>query len=329
MGSGWLDHASRQRPAPQRLRPPARKRPGRFSSSGAHRDDRWTRQAARRRADRVFAPRHRVCTRCISRKGEDRARTPRLPGSAQAGRLPGEVVALGEVLAPGGRRRRTAGWPVPGPRPAPAGGRRPRCSGAARGRPRRARPDPPAPVRLTDRDRPVERERRASRSARAARRTSRRSAPSRSPRRSWRRRAAPRSRPGPGTGRAGRGPGRPGGGRRPRRSGRCASGSGPAPPAGSVARRASVRASRRAWCSSIRASRPATSGSSLASPATQLPGQPDRLGDQVDIAGVALVEHQVERGQHGARSPGWSKRTSATVRLARLIRWAIVASGTR
>jgi len=31
----------------------------------------------------------------------------------------------------------------------------------------------------------------------------------------------------------------------------------------------------------------------------QLPGEPDRLRRQVDVAGVALVEHQVEHPQHG------------------------------
>ena len=31
----------------------------------------------------------------------------------------------------------------------------------------------------------------------------------------------------------------------------------------------------------------------------QLPGEPDRLGGQVDVAGVALVEDQVQHSQHG------------------------------
>jgi hypothetical protein len=61
----------------------------------------------------------------------------------------------------------------------------------------------------------------------------------------------------------------------------------------------------------------------------QPPGQADRLGGQVDVAGVALVEHEVEHPQHRDQRAGLVERDPLTVRLARLIRWAIVASGTR
>ena len=62
----------------------------------------------------------------------------------------------------------------------------------------------------------------------------------------------------------------------------------------------------------------------------QLPGEPDRLGRQVDVAGVALVEDQVEHPQHRRQVAGLGRTARrATVRLARLIRCAIVASGTR
>ena len=56
---------------------------------------------------------------------------------------------------------------------------------------------------------------------------------------------------------------RPAGSPRPRRSARCPSGTGPAPPAGRARRRRVVRAARRAWCSSISASRPDASSSSV------------------------------------------------------------------
>jgi hypothetical protein len=36
----------------------------------------------------------------------------------------------------------------------------------------------------------------------------------------------------------------------------------------------------------------------------QLPGEPDRLGRQVDVAGVALVEDQVEHPQHRRQVAG-------------------------
>ena len=36
----------------------------------------------------------------------------------------------------------------------------------------------------------------------------------------------------------------------------------------------------------------------------ELPGEPDRLGGEVDVAGVALVEDQVEHAQHGGDVAG-------------------------
>jgi hypothetical protein len=60
-------------------------------------------------------------------------------------------------------------------------------------------------------------------------------------------------------------------------------------------------------------------------PAKQLNG----LGGEVDVAGVTLVEDQVEDSQHGCDIPGLVERTPETARLARPIRSAIVASGTR
>ena len=36
----------------------------------------------------------------------------------------------------------------------------------------------------------------------------------------------------------------------------------------------------------------------------QLPGQPDRLRGEVDVAAVALVEHQIQHLQHGAQVSG-------------------------
>src|SRR3712207_8266732 len=42
----------------------------------------------------------------------------------------------------------------------------------------------------------------------------------------------------------------------------------------------------------------------------ELPGQPDRLGDQVDVPRVALVEDQVEHPQHRADVAGLVDRKS-------------------
>ena len=61
----------------------------------------------------------------------------------------------------------------------------------------------------------------------------------------------------------------------------------------------------------------------------QLPGEPDRLGRQVDVTGIALVEHEIQHPQHRGEIAGLVEPHAATVRLARLIRCAIVASGTR
>ena len=64
----------------------------------------------------------------------------------------------------------------------------------------------------------------------------------------------------------------------------------------------------------------------------QLPGEPDRLGSEVDVAGVALVEDQVQHAQHRGDVAGVRWRSTParpTVRLARLIRCAMVLSGTR
>ena len=62
----------------------------------------------------------------------------------------------------------------------------------------------------------------------------------------------------------------------------------------------------------------------------QLAGQPDRLRREVDVARVALVEHEVQHPHHRARRRrGRSTPACPTVRLARLMRCAIVLSGTR
>ena len=61
----------------------------------------------------------------------------------------------------------------------------------------------------------------------------------------------------------------------------------------------------------------------------QLAGEADGLGREVHIARVPLVEHQVQDPEHRSTSPGRSNRTPETVRLARLMRCAIVDSGTR
>jgi hypothetical protein len=53
------------------------------------------------------------------------------------------------------------------------------------------------------------------------------------------------------------------------------------------------------------------------------------VGGEVDVAGVALIEDQIEHAQHRGTSPDWLNRTPETVRLALLIRRAMVASGTR
>ena len=104
-----------------------------------------------------------------------------------------------------------------------------------------------------------------------------------------------------------------------------------------------VRAGRRASVSSISASSPATSPSSGSSRCSGA-GQTDRLGAsgraalQVGAggAGVALVEDQVEHVQHDAQALGAlgrrrqrerRARRPGCVCLARLMRWAIVASG--
>ena len=88
-----------------------------------------------------------------------------------------------------------------------------------------------------------------------------------------------------------------------------------------------VRLRRRAWCSSISASSPWTSGSSTRR--RQLAGQSDRLGREVDVARVALVEDEVQHPHHRAHVAGAIDTGRPTVRLARLMRWAIVLSGTR
>jgi len=61
----------------------------------------------------------------------------------------------------------------------------------------------------------------------------------------------------------------------------------------------------------LRASSPATSGGRSR---RELPGEPDGLGGEVDVAGVALVENQVEDGSTGGDVAGWSNRTPETVR---------------
>ena len=94
----------------------------------------------------------------------------------------------------------------------------------------------------------------------------------------------------------------------------------------------------------MRASRPATSGSS-GRPAVHAAGQSDRLAGEVGAGqigaaarGVALVEEQVEDVQHRSQPLGAHRRREGSANgspdalilaLARLIRWAIVASGTR
>ena len=80
---------------------------------------------------------------------------------------------------------------------------------------------------------------------------------------------------------------------------------------------APMRAARREWCSSISASRPAGSGSSGSSTCDDA-RQPDRLGGEVvahqRVAGrrrVALVEDQVEHGEHGAAAAPAARRAAA------------------
>ena len=63
-----------------------------------------------------------------------------------------------------------------------------------------------------------------------------------------------------------------------------------------------VRLARRAWCSSISASSPCDLG--VVDQGRQLAGEPDRLGGEVDVAGVALVEHEVEHPHHGGDVAG-------------------------
>ena len=63
---------------------------------------------------------------------------------------------------------------------------------------------------------------------------------------------------------------------------------------------------------------------------SQLPGQSDRLGREIDVAGVALVEDEVQHPHHRAHVAGYARhRPRLTVRLARLMRCAMVGSGTR
>ena len=61
----------------------------------------------------------------------------------------------------------------------------------------------------------------------------------------------------------------------------------------------------------------------------QLPGQSDRLGREIDGAGIALVENEVEHRITVRTSPGRSMPARPTVRFARLMRCAMVRSGTR
>jgi hypothetical protein len=61
----------------------------------------------------------------------------------------------------------------------------------------------------------------------------------------------------------------------------------------------------------------------------QLASEPDRLGGELDVAGVALVEDQIKHAQHRGDVTGLLNRTPETLRLTLLMRWAMVASGTR
>ena len=63
-----------------------------------------------------------------------------------------------------------------------------------------------------------------------------------------------------------------------------------------------VRLRRRAWWRSIRASNPWTSGSSTR--AASCRRQPDRLGGEIDVAGIALVEDEVQHPHHRAHVAG-------------------------
>ena len=60
----------------------------------------------------------------------------------------------------------------------------------------------------------------------------------------------------------------------------------------------------------------------------ELAGEPDRLGGQVHPARVAGRVDEVEHAQHDGEVAGLVQAAPAQVRLARLIRCAIVASGT-
>ena len=221
--------------------------------------------------------------------------------------------------------------------PGHAGHRRPACS---------SRSSPAAgPSHHRDGDGPVERHHRVRRRAARAARRARGSAASRCLGARPPRRARRRSRPGAGTGRAAPGPARrvtsatPSCDRTPVPPAR-----GPARRAGPARRRARCAPARRASVSSISASSPATSPSSGSSRADRA-GEPDRLGGQLGALqvgaggrGVALVEDQVEHVQDDAQplGPLRLRRHAGTATplvlmrcLARLIRWAIVASGTR
>ena len=61
----------------------------------------------------------------------------------------------------------------------------------------------------------------------------------------------------------------------------------------------------------------------------QLASEPDRFGGEVDVAGVALVEDQVEHAQHRGDVTGLVEPDARDGPLGLLIRWAMVASGTR
>jgi hypothetical protein len=61
----------------------------------------------------------------------------------------------------------------------------------------------------------------------------------------------------------------------------------------------------------------------------ELAGEADRLGGQVDVAAVAHVEDEVEHPQHRSEVSGLVEPDTGDPPLARLIRCAIVGSGTR
>ena len=200
----------------------------------------------------------------------------------------------------------------------------PRRNGAGRGPRRQRRQAGLRPVGLADRDCAVEPHYRAGGEATAARRTTPRSAPSRSRLWSGRPRAGRRSRPVPGIRPAGRGPARP-------------AGSSPFGDQAGVPARSVLLGERHQATSGPVRTRGAHGGAASARaaprPRARRSSESWRVSRIASAArstsAVALVEHEVEHAQHRRQIAGLVERHPAIRRLARLIRCAMVASGTR